>query len=137
MHAMANLAKHVAPGGAIVTTEYTPRTSMRTEWMQVRSRYEMEAAATAAGLRIAAVRPFSFFANDPMGLDGPDEGTRQHFQAVRARIRHLFASPLNDDTRAFFIDLLTEIERATVAFATERIAPEDLPSQKLVVLKPR
>src|SRR5262249_44658624 len=62
--ALENLARHLEPGGRIVTTEYLPRTSMRTEWMLVRSRYEFEALARAAGLRIISVRPFCFFAND-------------------------------------------------------------------------
>ena len=31
--ALANLARHVTPDGAIITTEYLPRASMRTQWM--------------------------------------------------------------------------------------------------------
>ena len=47
----------------------------------------------------------------------------------------LFRSNLDEQTRKFFIDLLTEVEQATLSFARERIAQIDLPSQKLVVLK--
>src|SRR5688500_18025358 len=36
--ALKNLAKHVEPDGRVVTTEYLPRVTMRTEWMLVRSR---------------------------------------------------------------------------------------------------
>ena len=80
--AMKNLAGHLAPGGRIVTTEYMPRTTMRTNWMLVRSRYEMESAAAAVGLRIVATRASCIYSNDPMGLDGPDAGLRQQFNIV-------------------------------------------------------
>jgi len=52
-NAMKNLANHLVPGGRIVSTEYMPRTTMRTNWMLVRSRYEIEAAA--AGARIPTI----------------------------------------------------------------------------------
>jgi SAM-dependent methyltransferase len=131
--ALFNLSRHVAPGGRIVTTEYLPRVSMRTEWMLVRSRYEFEALAKAAGLRIVAVRPFCFFSNDPMGVDGPDE-SRARFNSVRARLKMLLESGLNAEAHRFIVDLFAEVERATVAYCRERIADVDLPSQKLVVL---
>src|ERR1700761_2818857 len=54
MHAMRNLAAHLTPGGRIVTTEYLPRQTMRTNWMLVRSRYDFESAAASVGLRILA-----------------------------------------------------------------------------------
>lgn len=131
--ALENLARHVAPGGRIVTTEYLPRRSMRTEWMLVRSRYEFEAAVGAAGLRIVAVRPFCFFANDPMGVDGPDSA-RAHFNAVRGGVKKLLESGLSAEARRFFVALFAEVERAAVGYCRERIAEVDLPSQKLVVL---
>ncbi|MCP3906376.1 MAG: class I SAM-dependent methyltransferase [Planctomycetes bacterium] len=133
--ALANLARLVAPGGAILTTEYLPHTTMRTQWMLVRSRYEFGAAVEAAGLQIAAVRPFGFFTNDPFGIDGPDDGPRAAFGRVREGVRQLFASSLDEPTRAFFVDLMTDIERATLAFAADHVAPEDLPAQKLVALR--
>lgn len=132
--AVANLARHLAPGGRIVTTEYLPRITMRTQWMLVRSRYEFEAAVRAAGLRIAEIRASSFFSNDPMGLDGPDDGTRGLFNQVRAGIQSLMGSQLDDNTRAFFNNLFAAYERACLSFCQERMAPIDLPSQKLVVL---
>ncbi len=135
--ALRNLARLVASTGFIVTTEYLPRCTMRTEWMMVRSRYEFEAVARAAGLHIGEIRAFSFFSNDPMGLDGPDSASRHHFHRVRASTTALFRSNLDEQTRKFFIDLLTEVEEATLSFARERIAQIDLPSQKLVVLKRR
>ncbi len=135
--AMANLAGLVASDGFIVTTEYLPRCTMRTEWMLVRSRYEFEAAAGSAGLCIADVRAFSFFANDPMGLDGPDQAVRGHFHRVRAGVAQLLATKLDLSTRRFLIGLLADIERAALAFCHERVADLDLPSQKLVVLKRR
>lgn len=133
--AMGNLARWLAPDGCIMTTEFLPRTTMRTQWMMVRSRYEFEALAGLAGLRIVEVRAFSFFANDPMGLDGPDDGLRAMFNKVQAGIRGVFESNLNQQTRQFFVGFLTDVERATIAFSRERIADQDLPSQKLVVLK--
>ena len=108
---------------------------MRTEWMLVRSRYEFEAAVAAVGLSICAVRGFGFFCNDPMGLDGPDHGTRARFNKVRAGINNLLHSQLTDETRTFLVDLFAEIERAAYSFASERIAETDLPAKKLVVLK--
>ena len=85
MAAMANLARHLAPGGRIVTTEYMPRTTMRTNWMLVRSRYDFEAAAAAVGLRVAAIRASCFYSNDPMGLDGPDSGRAASSTPSRTR----------------------------------------------------
>ena len=133
--AMANLASLIDADGAIVTTEYLPRCTMRTEWMMVRSRYEFEAACAAAGLRIAHVRAFGFFTNDPMGLDGPDDGTRRHFHKVRAGMSKLLGSNLDEQSRAFLVELFTEVELAAVGFARERVAEIDLPAQKLVVLR--
>jgi SAM-dependent methyltransferase len=133
--AMGNLARLLTPDGYIMTTEFLPRTTMRTQWMLVRSRYEFEAVVSLAGLRIVEVRAFSFFANDPMGLDGPDDGLRALFNKVQAGIRGVFESNLNEQTRRFFIGFLTDIERAAIAFSRERIADQDLPSQKLAVLK--
>ncbi len=133
--ALANLASLVDSDGAIVTTEYLPRCTMRTEWMMVRSRYEFEAACAVAGLRIAHVRAFGFFSNDPMGLDGPDDGTRRHFHKVRAGMSKLLASNLDEQSRAFLVELFTEVELAAVGFARERVAEIDLPAQKLVVLR--
>ena len=134
--ALLNLAKLVSPGGRIVTTEYLPRISMRTEWMLVRSRYEFEAAVTAAGLRIVEVRASGFFNNDPMGIDGPNsaDAARAMFARVRGAERTILSSPLDEKSRAFFRDLFITIERAALAFCEERIASVDMPSQKLVVL---
>jgi SAM-dependent methyltransferase len=132
--AIRNLAAHLAPGGRIVTTEYLPRTTMRTEWMLVRSRYEFEAIVRAAGLRIVDTRGFCFFSNDPMGLDGPDTGTRGHFNRVRSMTQQLLTSATDPGTRKYLIQMLAEIERACLTFAQERVADVDLPSQKLVVL---
>jgi|GEM_PF-1264454 len=132
--ALHNLRRHLAPGGAIVTTEYMPRDNYRTEWMQVRSRYVFEDAIRRAGLRIAATRAFCFFSNDPMGLDGPDSAGRQHFNAVRAYMRRVMEMSASPDAKQFFTQFFVEIERAALAFARERVAEVDLPSQKLVVL---
>jgi SAM-dependent methyltransferase len=132
--AMKNLRKHLAPGGAIVTTEYMPRDNYRTEWMSVRSRYVFEDAARRVGLKISTVRAFSFFSNDPMGLDGPDSAGRVHFNNVRACMQQVMTMSASPEARAFFVQFFSEIERATLAFARERVAEVDLPSQKLVVL---
>ncbi len=135
--AIRNLANHLAPGGRIVTTEYLPRTTMRTEWMLVRSRYEFEQIISQAGLKIIETRAFCFFANDPMGLDGPDTGSRGHFNRVRSMTQQLLTSATDPGTRHYLITMLAEIERACVTFTRERVADVDLPSQKLVVLGAR
>lgn len=136
--AIQNLAAHLAPGGRIVTTEYLPRMSMRTEWMLVRSRYEFEQIVANAGLKIIDTRAFCFFSNDPMGMDGPDSAGRSHFGAVRGMTQQLLQSASDEKTRQFMVHLFAEIERACVSFSRERIAECDMPSQKLVVLaKPR
>jgi SAM-dependent methyltransferase len=136
MAALRNLRKHLAAGGAIVTTEYMPRATMRTNWMKVRSRYEFADAAAQAGLRISAVRAFSFFSNDPMGIDGPDSAGRDHFHTVRARTKQVLAMSTDATSRAFFVELFADIERAALAFGRERVAEIDMPSQKLVLLTP-
>jgi SAM-dependent methyltransferase len=136
LQALQNLARLVSPGGRIVTTEYLPRTTMRTDWMLVRSRYEFEAAAAQAELRIAEVRPSAFFSNDPMGIDGPDPFVRGHFQRVRAGMRQILEARLDDATRQFFTHFLADVERACLAFCHEHVSPTEAPSQKLVVLAP-
>lgn len=136
--AIQNLAAHLAPGGRIVTTEYLPRVSMRTEWMLVRSRYEFEQIISNAGLKMIETRAFCFFSNDPMGLDGPDSAGRVHFGKVRTMTQQLLQSATDDKTRQFMVQMFAEIERACVSFSRERVADCDLPSQKLVVLaKPK
>lgn len=132
--AMKNLANHLAPGGRIVTSEYMPHTTMRTNWMLVRSRYEMESAAAAVGLRIVGIRASGVYGNDPMGLDGPDAGLRQQFYAVRAGMNQILAMQMNDQVRQVFVKFLTDVESSILNFCRERIADVDMPSQKLVVL---
>jgi SAM-dependent methyltransferase len=134
MTAMKNLANHLAPGGRLVTTEYLPRTTMRTNWMLVRSRYDFEAAAAAVGLRIVGIRASCIFSNDPMGLDGPDTAVRGQFNSVRNGMNQILAMQTNDQTRKFFLDYLTGVESSLLGFCRERIAEMDMPSQKLVVL---
>ena len=68
------------------------------------------------------VRAFSFFSNDPMGLDGPDAGTRRRFAKVRAGMQNLLSGELDPPTREFLVELFAEIERAALGFASERIA---------------
>jgi SAM-dependent methyltransferase len=132
--AMRNLANHLAPGGRIVSTEYMPRTTMRTNWMLVRSRYEMESAASSVGLRIAAIRATGAYANDPMGIDGPDTGLRQQFYNVRSGMNQILSLEMNPQMREFFTKFLVEVESSVLNFCKERIADVDMPSQKLVVL---
>lgn len=133
-NSLKSLARHLEPDGRVITTEYMPRNTMRTEWMLVRSRYEFESAVRAAGMRVIDVRPHVFFSNDPMGLDGPDDGARRAFHKVRQGIQSVMNSKLDAGTRTFFVGLFADIESAMLEFCRERIAPVDLPSQKLVVL---
>jgi SAM-dependent methyltransferase len=134
--ALENLARHVNPDGMIVTTEYLPRISMRTEWMLVRDRYSFEHMAKQAGLRIVAVKAFGIFTNDPMGIDGPDSGPRGHFQQVRGMLQNLANSIRGDEGSAFLIQLYSAIEQSILSFCRERIPDIDMPSQKLVFLAP-
>jgi SAM-dependent methyltransferase len=133
--ALRNMSGLLTENGRIVTTEYLPRCTMRTEWMLVRSRYEFEALVQETGLAVVAVRPFCIFSNDPMGLDGPDAAVRSHFHRVRSTVQGLMASETGKANRAFFTDFFAEVERAVLAFCDERVSPVDLPSQKLVVLR--
>jgi 2-polyprenyl-3-methyl-5-hydroxy-6-metoxy-1,4-benzoquinol methylase len=134
MHAMRNLAAHLSPGGRIVTTEYLPRQTLRTNWMLVRSRYELEAAAAAVGLRIIATKASCFFSNDPMGLEGPDGGVRNQFYAVKAGMNQILSLSTDAKAKAFFVKFLSDVENAALNFCRERISDQELPSQKLVVL---
>lgn len=135
--ALANVAGLLAEGGRAITTEYLPRVRMRTNWMQVYSRYEFEALCERAGLRIVDVRPNAFFSNDPLGLDGPNEAGRSHFHNVRAGFGQLIKSCTNDEARKQMTRFVAEVERATLAFCRERCSPMDLPSQKFVALARR
>jgi len=132
--AIANLARHVAPGGTIVTTEYLPRCPIRTEWMFVRDRYSFERSVREAGLRIVAIKPFSVFVNDPMGIDAP--GPRNTFNKVRAMMGTLSKAMPDEQSSRFLANFYTEVERAVLDFCQERVAEIDMPSQKLVFLSP-
>jgi SAM-dependent methyltransferase len=134
--ALQNLRLLVAPGGVILTTEYLPRNEMRTPWMLVRSRYNFEKLIAKAGLRIASIRAFTVFNNDPMGIDGPDDGTRLLFNKVRQQFKVLENGTKDPQFREFFDELQANLDRAFLAFCKERIAEIDLPSQKLVALVP-
>lgn len=132
--ALENVRHHLKPGGVAFTTEYLPRTDMRTPWMQVRSRYNFEKLAAKAGLRIVDIRAFTIFNNDPMGLDGPDDGPRYRFNIVRHQMQQLYSGITDPKARVFLDELQANIDRAVLAFCKERIADIDLPSQKLVAL---
>jgi SAM-dependent methyltransferase len=134
MHAMRNVAAHLAPGGRIVTTEYLPRQTLRTNWMLVRSRYDFEAAAAAVGLRVIAVKATGVFGNDPMGIEGPDNGVRAQFYSVKAGINQILKACNNEDSKTFFVNFLRDVENAVLGFCREKIADQEMPSQKLVVL---
>ena len=132
--ALANLARHLAPGGRIVSTEYMPRATMRTNWMLVRSRYEFEAAAASAGLRIVEIKASCIYSNDPMGMDGRDDGLRAQFNRVRAGANQLLSMNMNAETKGFMVGFLRDVELSILNFCGERVADVDMPSQKLVVL---
>ncbi len=136
VQALTNLRRHIAPSGCVMTTEYLPRTEMRTPWMLVRSRYTFEKLITQAGFRIAAIRAFTIFNNDPMGIDGPDDGARLLFNTVRQQFSTIEASLTDAQSLAFLTELRANVDRAVLAFCNERLADIDLPSQKLVALVP-
>lgn len=133
--ALSNLAKLVSEDGYIITNEYLPHMTMRTEWMMVRSRYEFEKAVHAAGLRIADIRPCIFFGKAAMGIDGPDDGVRGKLQAVRVKMDGVMKSNLDQSSLSFFVTFFAEIDEAMVAFCSQYIAPINLPGAKLVALK--
>lgn len=133
--ALSNLAKLVAEDGYIITNEYLPHMTLRTEWMLVRSRYEFENAVHVAGLRIVDIRPCIFFEKAAMGIDGPDDGVRGKLQAVRVKMDGVMKSNLDESSRSFFEKFFAEIDEAMLAFCSQYIAPINLPGAKLVVLK--
>ncbi len=102
--------------------------------MLVRSRYDFEAAVKAAGLRIASIRAFGIFANDPMGIDGPDHHTRGLFMKCRQQAQTLINGVADTSGNRFIVNFLTDVEHALLSYCRERVAEIDLPSQKLVVL---
>lgn len=135
IYALSNLKKLVTKDGYIIMNEYLPYASMRTEWMMVRNRYEFEQAVSAAGLRIADIRPCIFFGKAAMGADGIDGGVRSKIQAVRTKMDGVVNSNLDDSSREFFETFFAEIDDAILDFCSQHIAPINLPSTKLVVLK--
>lgn len=135
MQALKNLARLIGPTGRVITTEYLPRTTMRTEWMLVRSRYEFEQLVESVGLKIAAVRASGFFSNDPMGLDGLDNGLRGRFNGIRNATKQILQGNMEEGTRKFFLDFFSELEHTLLAFCRERISDVDMPAQKMVVLR--
>jgi SAM-dependent methyltransferase len=137
VNALHNLARHLRPGGRIVTTEYMPRTTFHTEWMLVRSRYHFEQVAEQAGLRIVDIRATGFFNNDPCGLDGGKAGAIPHFNQVRAMQKSLANANADPQTRAFLHNFIAVTDQACLAFCRERVPDIDLPTQKLVVLAKR
>ena len=133
-NAIANLKKHVKRDGMIVTTEYLPRAPVRTQWMLVRDRYHFEQSIKQAGLRIVAIKAFNIFANDPMGIDGPDATTRGLFMRCRQQAQSLINGVADANGNRFIVNFLTEVENAVLTYCRERVAEIDLPSQKLVIL---
>ncbi len=137
LQALRNIAHILAPGGIAVTTEYLPRTTLRTNMMVVYSRTDFQAALAEAGLEIVKIKAFSFFSNDPMGLDLPEEQTRTDFNKVRAGIKQMLSSAFDDETRRFLLNLFITMEHALLSFCKKRMEDVDFPSQKLVVLRHR
>jgi hypothetical protein len=117
-----------------MTTEYLPRTEMRTPWMLVRNRYNFEKLIGQVGFRIAGVRAFTVFNNDPMGIDGHDDSARAQFNKVRQQFQMLENGIKDEKGRAFLDDLKANIDQAVLMFCRERMAEIDMPSQKPVAL---
>lgn len=132
--AMDNLKALLAPGGMIVTTEYLPHRTVRTEWMLVRSRDEFAASVAAAGLKITDIRATGFFSNDPCGITR-DLDIYKSFNRVRVMQRAMLEGKMSAESKRFVEDLFAEIEKAAVAWAKDVVLPADMPSQKLVVLR--
>jgi SAM-dependent methyltransferase len=134
MIALTNLAYALAPGGYIITTEYLPRTAMRTGWMMVHSRDDFRKAVDAVGLEIVDIKGSCFFSNDPMGLNLSETATRESFGRVRNGIQQLLAASMTNETKQMLVTLFADIDKTLLEFCDKRISDEDLPSQKLVVL---
>lgn len=135
-NALRHLASLVGDNGAIVTTEYLPRATMRTKWMLVRSRYELETRCAQAGLRIAEVRGSTFFSDEPMGMDGPDAGPRRALGEARAMMQAVLdGARKHRETYQTIVTLCAAMEQAVLTWAEQHVAPTELPAQKLVVLR--
>jgi SAM-dependent methyltransferase len=135
LNAIKNIARLLAPGGIAVTTEYLPTTTLRTNMMLVHSRDDFKRVVAEAGLEILKIKAFSFFSNDPMGLDISEADARTHFNQVRADMDHLLSSSRDDETRQWLTNLFITMEKGLLEFSRRRIPDIDLPSQKLVALR--
>ena len=73
LQTLVNLRKHLKPGGLILTNDYLPAATYRTNMMLVRSRSEYEAYSRRAGLEIAHMDVGYFLAQHPMAVLDSDD----------------------------------------------------------------
>ncbi|MEL6329968.1 MAG: class I SAM-dependent methyltransferase [Planctomycetota bacterium] len=133
--ALVKIRDHLAPGGRAFITEYLPHGDKRTEWMQIRGRYTYRAALERCGLRLVDIRAGSFFGSDPFGVEGPDGGARTTLFSVQSMRREFRAKLRDPQLREGFGRLMVEMERAALGFCEDKIAPIDLPGQKLIIVE--
>jgi SAM-dependent methyltransferase len=130
--AMEFLARHVNDGGAVLTTEYLPEVTFRTNMMKVRSRAEFEQRAKRVGLKTVSVKADSFFASHPFAvLDQEKHGSI--FRAINGmqEILEKADAPSRQALRPFFAHL----EKCVVEYFGSKVDATQFPGQKLVLLR--
>jgi hypothetical protein len=132
--ALRNLARHLAPGGAVCTTEYLPEASFRTNMMMVRSRAEFDERCRLAGLETFGVRASHFFFSHPFGVLDP----RQSRDLMIAYENlHGVLSKVEEPARTGLLNLFAHLERTTLDYLSTRLDHHQMPGQKLVLLRRR
>ncbi len=134
LQAIKNLKTVLEPNGYIFTTEYLPKTTLRSNMMLVHNRDDFERVINHVGLRIVDIRATSFFANDPMGLDASEESLRNEFLTVKSAINKMLSEQIDEQKHTRTVNLFASLEHTLLKFCKSRMDDVDLPSQKLVVL---
>ncbi len=133
--ALKNMREALSDTGAIVTTEYLPKTTVRTRMMLVLGRDKFYEMVNDAGLKVLSVKAFSFFANDPMGLDtAAEKETEAEFYKVRAGMIEMLRMDMDAESKNNIVDFFASVEKALLLFGRARFEEADFPSQKLVLL---
>jgi len=130
--AMEFLARHVDVGGAVITTEYLPEVTFRTNMMKVRSKVEFEQRANRVGLKTVAVRADSFFASHPFAVLEPDKQSAI-FRAINVMQELLEKS--DPASRNILRPFFAQIEKCVVDFLQTKVDATQFPGQKLVLLR--
>ncbi len=130
--ALANLHRHLVPGGVIYTTEILSEFTFRTNMMKVRSRYEFEQRNQQAGLRTAAVKAANFFSTLPFATHDPKlhQDLWTCINSINKAVQES-AEPTKTNLRQF----LALLERTVVDYFSAKVSPYQFPGGKFVLLK--